>query len=463
MFLSLIYKRVILVCKLTAIFVMKKTFSIISLGCPRNLVDSERLVSEFAKKGYRFQEGVPGADTVIINTCTFIEDAKKESIEAILDAIDLKNRGKAGKIIVAGCLSQRYKNELTKEFKEVDEFRGVMEFNNQSDTVCRRRRHTVSDWFAYIKISEGCANRCSYCVIPSIKGRYRSRSVESIKKEANELIDRGAREIILIGQDTSLYGVDIYNAGARHAVPLQKLLKELANISKDIWIRLLYLHPANLDRDVIKLIRDNRNMCRYIDLPIEHVNDNILRRMGRRIKKKGIISLIEYIRKELPGAAIRTSLIVGFPGETDKELKELASFVKEMKFERLGVFKYSREEGTIAYDYKNQVPEKEKQTRFDEIMTLQQEISKDANEKFKGRNLKVLIEERSEDYYLGRTEYDAHDIDGLVYVKGKNLKIGSFVDVKITDTYEYDLIGKPCPTPCVAEGDTRCRTKVYSI
>ncbi|OIO34419.1 MAG: ribosomal protein S12 methylthiotransferase RimO [Candidatus Omnitrophica bacterium CG1_02_40_15] len=431
---------------------MAKTVSIISLGCPRNLVDSEKLVSSFIKKGYRFQEGILNSDTVIVNTCAFIEDAKKESVDNILRAIDAKKDGNIKKIIVAGCLSERYRKELTGELKEVDEFRGVLKFNGSVGAINDRPLLTPKH-YAYIKISEGCANRCTYCIIPYLKGNYKSRPIESIKKEAVRLVKNGAKEIILIGQDTSLYGVDLYRKKR-----LGDLLKELAKISKDVWVRLLYLHPANLDKEVIEAIRDNENICRYIDLPLEHINDRILKQMARRTNKREIIALIEYIRKEIPDAAIRTSFIVGFPGEGDREFKELASFIKETKFERLGVFKYSREEGTKAYGYKNQIPEKEKQRRFNRIMSAQQGISKKVNERFKGRVLKMLVEEKGKGYYTARTEYDAPDIDGLVYVnpalpstaqtnirkggvKGKNLKIGNFYDVKITDTFEYDLIG----------------------
>jgi len=413
---------------------MKKTISILSLGCPRNLVDSEKILTEFTKKGYKFREDSLNSDTVIVNTCAFIEDARKESVDAILKIIDAKNEGRVKKIIVAGCLSERYKDELAGELKEVDEFRGVRDFDRVGGG--RDRPLLTPKHYAYIKISEGCANRCTYCVIPYLKGDYKSRPVGSVKKEAAMLIKNGAKELILIGQDISLYGIDLY--GKKR---LADLLKELAGISKDVWIRLLYLHPSNLDKEVIKIIRDNKNICRYIDLPLEHINDRILTQMARRANKEKIIRLIEYIRNQIPGVSIRTSFIVGFPGESDKEFKELVSFIKEMKFERLGVFKYSREEGTPAYDYKNQIPEKEKERRFNIIMSAQQGVSRKINEKFKGKTLKVLIEEKGKDYYAGRTEYDSPDIDGLVYVKGNNLKIGNFYNVKITDSYEYDLVG----------------------
>lgn len=418
---------------------MKKTFSIISLGCPRNLVDSECIVSEFNRKGYNFKENATGVDTVIINTCAFIEDAKNESIDTILKVIDAKKEGEVKKIIVAGCLPERYDKKLEKGFKEIDEFRGVPDFR---DTFKADSAHRLTPrYYAYIKISEGCRNRCTYCIIPFLKGPYRSRPIDSILRETRHLVQKGVKEIILVGQDTSLYGIDLYGKKK-----LSELLRNLARISDKIWIRILYCHPANLEKDVIKVIKDNRNICRYMDLPIEHISDAILKRMGRKTKKRDIVSLINYIRKEITDAAIRTSFIVGFPGENKKDFKELMSFIKRTGFERLGLFRYSREEGTSAYKFKQQVPEKEKQRRFDEIMLLQQEISREINEKFTGRILKVLIENKEEDYYIGRTEYDAPEVDGSVYVNGKGLKLGNFYNVRITDTYEYDLVGhyEPC-------------------
>jgi len=423
---------------------MKKTISILSLGCPRNLVDSEKLLAEFTKKSYKFRGDSLNSDTVIVNTCAFIEDARKESVDAILKIIDAKNEGRVKKIIVAGCLSERYRDELREELKEVDEFRGVFDFNghnNVGEGLKPSPTRLTPKHYAYIKISEGCANRCTYCIIPYLKGKYKSKAIGAIKEEAAGLIRDGVKELILIGQDTSLYGVDLY--GEKR---LADLLRELSGISRDIWIRLLYLHPANLDKEVIKVIRDNENICRYIDLPLEHINDRILTRMARLVNKEKIIHLIEYIRNQIPGVSIRTSFIVGFPGESDKEFKELMSFIKEIKFERLGVFKYSREEGTPAYRYKNQIPEKEKERRFNIIMSAQQDVSRRIGERLKGRTLKVLIEEKGKDYYAGRTEYDSPDIDGMVYIKGKNLRIGDFYDVRITDTYEYDLRGETCPT-----------------
>ncbi|MFC1624538.1 30S ribosomal protein S12 methylthiotransferase RimO [Candidatus Omnitrophota bacterium] len=413
---------------------MKKTFSIISLGCPRNLVDSECIVSEFKKKGYMFQDDAPGSDTVIINTCAFIESAKTESIDTILKAIDAKKEGSVKRIIVSGCLSKRYKRELKREFKEIDEFRGVLDFSN---TFKRDSMDSLTPrHYAYIKISEGCRNSCTYCVIPRLKGPYKTRSIESIIKEAKTLHERGLKEIILVGQDTSLYGVDLYGSKK-----LSELLKGLDKIFSGGWIKILYAHPLNLDRDTINAISESKNICRYIDLPLEHISDRILKRMGRKTKKKDLISLIEYIRKTIPNAAIRTSFIVGFPGEKESDFKELLAFIKDARFERLGLFRYSKEEGTAAYKFKDHISEKEKENRFNEVMSLQENLSRDINEKFKGRTLKVLIDEKEEDHYIGRTEYDAPEVDGSVYVKGRDLKEGCFYNVRIIDTYEYDLVG----------------------
>ena len=414
---------------------MKKTFSMISLGCPRNLVDSECLISEFKKAGYRLKERAIGADTVIINTCAFIEDAKKESIDTILKVIDAKKSGSVKRIIVAGCLPERYTNELESELKEIDEFRGVLDFKHTfktHDTRTLTPRH-----YAYLKISEGCRNTCTYCVIPRLKGPYTSRSIPSIVEEIKQLVHEDVKEIILVGQDTSLYGIDLYGKKK-----LAELLKTLEEISGKRWLRLLYCHPANLDKDVIKVIRDSGVLCRYIDLPIEHINNKILKRMGRRISRADIVSLIDNIRNEIKGAAVRTSIIVGFPGETEKDFCELLAFIEEARFERLGLFKYSREEDTPAFRYEGQIPEKEKERRFAEAMSLQQKISAEINERFKGRTLKVLIEKKEKDYYIGRTEYDAPEVDGIVYIRGKNLKPGKFYDVRINDTYEYDLAGE---------------------
>jgi len=414
---------------------MKKSFSIINLGCPRNLVDSESIASEFKRNGYAYREDVVGSQTVIINTCAFIEDAKKESIEVILKAIDLKKNSSIKKVIVAGCLVMRYGKELKKGFKEIDEFRGIWNFQKSFN---EEPGHILTPGhYAYIKLSEGCRNRCTYCIIPRIKGPYRSKEIGSVIKEAKFLIQGGVREIVLVGQDTSLYGIDLY--GKKR---LSQLLRALEKASQRNWIRILYSHPKDLDREAVRIIGDSKSICKYIDLPIEHISDEVLKKMGRGMKKRDISSLIEYIRRTIKGVSLRTSIIVGFPGETERDFKELLSFIKEIRFERLGLFRYSREEDTPAYGFKGQISEREKERRFNEVMALQQDIAREVNEKFKGKIIKVLIDEKEGESFIGRSEYDAPEVDGVVYVRGKDLKIGNFYNVRIIDTYEYDLVGK---------------------
>jgi len=410
---------------------MSGKFSIISLGCPRNLVDSEIVVSRLIKKGYS-QVDIKNAKIILINTCAFIEDAKKESIAAILEAIELKKKASLNKIIVFGCLVQRYKTDLLSEFKDVDAFVGRIEL----DDNCIPGDKLTPKPYAYLKISEGCINRCSYCIIPKIKGRLVSRSVKSILKEVKSLDKAKIREINLIGQDITSFGL--------RGQDLTFLLKK---ISKDLkyarWIRLLYLHPRRINNSLLEEISNNDKICKYIDLPVQHINDKILKAMNRRTTKEEILSLIARIRTIIPNVAIRTSLIVGFPGETDEEFQELVEFVKTVRFNRLGVFKYSQEECTSAFNLTGQVPEKVKQSRFNTIMKLQKSISFQLNKLFIGKQLDILIEEKSEDGFLGRTEFDAPEIDGAVYIKTKNkFKIGQIVKGKIIDALEYDLIAE---------------------
>lgn len=417
---------------------MKKTFSIISLGCPRNLVDSEGIASELMASGYVFMDQAKDVDTLVVNTCAFIEDAKRESIDMILKAIDAKKSGDVRRVVIAGCLSKRYAKELRTEFREIDEFRGVLDFKSKGpgrDVFKLTPAH-----YAYVKISEGCGNKCTYCIIPYLKGPYKSREIDSIVEEARQLASSGVKEVILVGQDTSLYGIDLY--GRKR---LAELLKRLDDISGGGWIRLLYCHPANLDKDVIRVIRDSPNICRYIDLPVEHASDRILKKMGRKTRKEDIVSLVDYIRGEIPGVALRSSLIVGFPGEAEGDFQELLSFIRDVRFERLGIFRYSREEGTPAHDLKEQVSEKEKERRFNEAMLEQQVVSRGINERFKGKTLRILIDEKDKDSYIGRSEYDAPEVDGVVYAKGDGLKIGDFYNVRVTDTHEYDLEGMSFP------------------
>ncbi|OGX31959.1 MAG: ribosomal protein S12 methylthiotransferase RimO [Omnitrophica WOR_2 bacterium RIFCSPHIGHO2_02_FULL_46_37] len=407
---------------------------ILSLGCPRNLVDSQNLLGCLSRKGYQIVD-IQDAEIGLVNTCSFIEEAKKESIEAILGLIDLKKEGRLRKVIVAGCLVQRYKEELLPNLEEIDAFVGRMALSNENkESFPLTPRH-----FAYLKISEGCNHTCSFCVIPKIKGHLQSRRMESILEEVRIMDNVGKREINIIGQDASAYGLDIYKK-----LELSRLLRKISASLKNVrWLRLLYLHPQHLTDGLMRLIADEPRICKYVDLPLQHINNRILKTMRRRTDKRKIMQLLAGLRKRIPGVAVRTSLLVGFPGETEKEFSELLSFVKEQQFERLGVFRYSREEGTPAFSYPGQVPEKLKEERFNIIMQEQQEISRRLNQKFLGRECEVLIDERSTDgTYLGRLSIDAPEVDGLVYVKtAKHLEPGAFVRLKITDTYEYDLVG----------------------
>lgn len=406
---------------------------ILSLGCPRNLVDSQNLLGRLNFKRYPIVD-MPRADVGIVNTCAFIEDAKRESIAAILDLIALKREGKLKKIIVYGCLAQRYKDALRKELPEVDAFVGRVTLNHSVDSYPLTPKH-----YAYLKICEGCINNCSYCVIPKIKGPFTSLDIPSIIKRAKEFNRDKISELDIIGQDITGYGLDLYKE-----IKLTQLLKEITKFALDIgWIRLLYLYPSRVTDELIDLIAGESKICKYVDLPIQHVNDRILKLMQRKTTRKDILKVIEKIRKRIPGVALRTSLIVGFPSEKDEEFQELVSFIKEVKFERLGAFIYSQEEGTPAAKFRGQIPREIKIERFNAVMSTQQKISEEINKKFLGRTLDILIDEKESGHYLGRSQCDAPEVDGLVYVHSKNsLEPGDFVKVKITDTLEYDLVGE---------------------
>jgi ribosomal protein S12 methylthiotransferase len=412
---------------------VKEKIGILSLGCPRNLVDAESISSRLVAKRYKIT-AIDKAEVAIVNTCAFIEDAKKESIGAILDLIDLKRKGKLKKIIVYGCLAERYKNELSKELPQVDAFIGKISLNHDINQFLLTPKH-----YAYLKICEGCINNCSYCIIPKIKGRFSSLDMDSILKKVKILNKQGIKELNIIGQDITGYGIDLYGKNKLYAL-LRKMLAQARDIG---WLRLLYLYPSRITDELLNLIQDEPRICKYIDLPIQHINERILRLMRRRTLKKQILKLIEKIRKKIPEVAIRTSIIVGFPSETEREFQELLKFIQEIKFERLGAFIYSREEGTPAYNFKAQIPQKIKIARFNTLMLEQQKISQEINAKFFDKTLEVLIDEQENGTYLGRSQYDAPEVDGLVYVRAKKtLKAGEFVKVKITDTLEYDLVAE---------------------
>jgi ribosomal protein S12 methylthiotransferase len=410
---------------------------VINLGCARNLVDAQMLLGRLKKNGHRIVEA-DQAETVVINTCSFIESARKESIDTIIEALELKKQGKIKKVIVAGCLAQRYGKDLVKEFADVDAFVGTptLPKDNMPDQMQLTASH-----FAYVKICESCFNACSFCAIPKIKGKFTSRSIESVVKEVAALDAKGVKEINIIGQDITAYGMDIYREKS-----LAKLLKELVKVCHNIqWIRLLYAFPAHVTDELIEVMASEPKICKYIDMPLQHISDHILKDQNRNITTKGTLDLLAKLRKAMPQAFLRTTYIVGLPGETAQDFEELRAFNKQMRFERVGVFIYSKEEDTAAISMPGHVSDKIKRDRMDAIMTDQQAISKEIQSSFVGRRLKVLIEEKekdSENTYIGRSEYDAPDVDGLVYVRSsKALKAGDLVDVDITDAYEYDLAG----------------------
>lgn len=412
----------------------KHRIGILNLGCPRNIADAENILGRLADKGYEITD-IDKADSAIINTCAFIDEAKKESIDAILDLISLKKEGKLKKIVVAGCLAQRFKDELRRELPEVDAFMGRIALNHNLRRFALTPKH-----YAYLKICEGCVNNCNYCIIPKIKGKFSSLDINSVLRKVEEFDRERVSELNIIGQDISGYGIDLYG---RRRLPelLQKVVKKAKHIG---WIRLLYLYPDALIEELLDLMKDQPKICRYIDLPIQHINGRLLKLMNRKMNKRTIRELIRKIRKSLPDVAIRTSLIVGFPSETDKEFGELLKFIEDEKFERLGAFIYSREEGTPAYDFKPQVPHRIKIERLNAVMSAQQKISQELNKRLLGKVIDVLIDEKKTDCYLGRSQIDAPEVDGLVYVSSvkSDLNAGDFLKVKITDTLEYDLVGE---------------------
>jgi len=435
----------------------------ISLGCPRNLIDSEVMAGLLTKSGLHLTPTTDKADIIIVNTCGFIDAAKEESLEEILTlAQQKKQNGRDFKIVVAGCLAQRYGKELLAEIPEVDLFIGTGEVgnivryvNNLGKTDYRRasiiskpqflmnyhhpRVITAKASFAYLKISEGCSNRCSYCVIPALRGKARSRMPKDILREAENLVAQGFKEIIITGQDTTAYGKDL-----KSRPRLSDLLKNMAQIKGIKWIRLLYAHPAHVTEDLLKAIADTRKICFYIDLPIQHIDDDILKSMNRTVTSTQIKTVITQARQIIPNLALRTSLIIGFPGETQKRFARLLDFVRETKFDHLGAFTYSREEGTPAAKIKSQVSKKEKERRRDLIMTEQAIISHAINKTLIGSIREVIIEGKSDrpDYdFTGRCRRQAPEIDGITYIKGINTKIGSIVKCKIIAADDYDLFG----------------------
>jgi ribosomal protein S12 methylthiotransferase len=439
-----------------------KKFAIISLGCSRNLVDSEVIAGVLKESGFKACDPDGGVDVCVVNTCAFIESARKESVDAIMEIAELKKSGKVKSLVVCGCLPQLYKNKLFKSLPEADLILGTSDFPKIGQLLGRlsgKRRSDISArprylydetsprssltprHYAYVKISEGCSNLCSYCIIPRLRGSFRSRPIDSIAKEVARIAKAGyLKEVDLVGQDTTLFGTDLYG---RKMLP--GLLKRLCGLDNSVeWIRVMYTHPAHYTDELVDTISSEKKICKYLDLPIQHISDKILKRMNRHTTKRQIAGLVEKLRKRIPGLVLRTSIIVGFPGETDRDFRELLEFLREMKFEKLGAFTYCREEGTKASRAAGQVPDSLKTERFDELMTEQQKISFAANKSMVGKTVKVLIDEKeagSKDLFVGRTQGDAPEVDGSVYVSGKNVKVGAFCDVEINDALEYDLAG----------------------
>ncbi len=426
---------------------MKKA-SVITLGCSKNLVDSEQLLFQLKTNGYEIEHNgsYEDKDIVLVNTCGFIQDAKQESIDIILDLIEAKKEGSIKDLRIFGCLSERYKEELKKEIPDVDKYYGTYELekiyddlrlkpskNNENNRILTGANH-----YAYVKISDGCDRTCSFCAIPIIKGKHRSRPLASIIAECRYLANKGVKEIILIAQDLSYYGLDLKEKNL-----LSQLLEQISEISGIEWIRMHYLYPAYFPYDVLKVMKTNPKVCKYIDLALQHVSDNQLKLMRRNISKKQTIELINNLKKEIPELALRTTMLVGHPGESKQDFEELIEFVKDVKFDRLGGFTYSAEENTFAdTEYKNDVPEEEKQNRFNKMMEIQQNISNQNNQFKIGKTFKVIIDKEDENYYIGRTQFDSPEVDNEVLIQKINkLEIGEFYPIKIISSDDFDLYG----------------------
>ncbi|SEF92320.1 ribosomal protein S12 methylthiotransferase [Xylanibacter ruminicola] len=428
---------------------MKKTVDIITMGCSKNLVDSETLMGLFEANGYHCTHDSedPQGEIVVVNTCGFINDAKEESINTILELAEAKKEGRIKKLFVMGCLSERYLAELEKELPEVDKYYGKFNYRQlvadlQSETmpVCEGRRHvTTPRHYAYLKISEGCDRHCAYCAIPLITGRHQSRPMEEILEEVRQLVAEGTKEFQVIAQELTYYGVDI--DGKQR---IAELIEKMAEIPGVEWIRLHYAYPAHFPWDLLRVMREKKNVCKYLDIALQHVSDHMLSRMRRHVTKAETYELIERMRREVPGIHIRTTLMVGFPGETDEDFEELKEFVKWARFERMGAFAYSEEEGTYSEKhFEDDVPEDIKQARLDKIMRIQQNISADLEAEKVGKVMKVIIDRKEGDYYVGRTEFCSPEVDPevLIPASDQQLKIGEFYDVRITDSEEFDLYG----------------------
>ncbi|UZW12319.1 30S ribosomal protein S12 methylthiotransferase RimO [Clostridium pasteurianum] len=444
----------------------KLNFGLISLGCDKNRIDSETILGNI-EHNYEMVNDPKKADIILVNTCGFIEASKQESINTILEMAEYKSKYNCKMLIATGCLTQRYGDELLNLMPELDLILGVNDYNGLNDAInnffscggkkqslCNysdkninegKRIVTTGSFSAYVRISEGCNNSCSYCIIPKIRGKYRSRTMEDIIDECNELNKQGVKEIILVAQDTTRYGIDIYNKKM-----LPELLRKISRIKSIEWIRILYCYPEEITEELIEEISVNDKVCKYIDIPIQHISNNILKNMKRHTKKDKIIKSILNLKGKVENICLRTSIIVGFPGETEEDFQELKEFIKFIKFDKLGVFKYSREEDTEAFNMPNQIDESVKEQRQEELMLMQQQISKEINKSKIGNIYKVIIEGKNDnDYWYGRNYEMSPEIDGEIFFKcDKILNVGDFTNIKIIDSLEYDLIGVVCDESC---------------
>ncbi|MDU7532001.1 MAG: 30S ribosomal protein S12 methylthiotransferase RimO [Peptoniphilus harei] len=431
---------------------------IVTLGCSKNNVDSSMMYSLLDKNKYQMVNEPSQADILIVNTCGFIDAAKEESIDTILESVEYKNEGRCKKVLLSGCLAQRYPEELIKEIPEIDGIIGTgnidyinelldrslagdlfIKTDNLNSVYIEGIRKEEVNRTEYVKISEGCNNNCSYCIIPSLRGKNRSRKIEDIYSEVEYLVSKGAREIILIAQNTTDYGIDLYSKYS-----LANLIKEISKIEDLKWIRVLYLYPDHFTEELIEEFKNNDKLVNYVDMPLQHISDDVLKKMNRKTSKEHIIKTLKNLRKSVPDIVIRTTFIVGFPGESDDDFNQLVDFIKDIKFDKLGVFEYSKEEGTRAASLDEQIFDSIKEERKNEIMAIQSEISAEILSKKIGKKLEVLIEEEvDEENYIGRTYMDSPEIDGVTYVHSdKNLEIGSFVQVNVVDSLDYDLVGE---------------------
>lgn len=426
----------------------KDKVNIITLGCSKNLVDSEVLSGQLVANDIDVvhESSKKDHNIVIVNTCGFIDKAKEESVNTILDQVELKRRGKLDKVYVTGCLSERYKNNLEAEIPEVDAYFGTMELPNilkqfeadyKAELVGERLLATPKH-YAYLKISEGCNRTCAFCAIPLMRGQHVSKPIEQLVKEAEGLVRMGVKEIMLIAQELTYYGLDIYKKRE-----LPKLMHALADVKGLEWIRLHYTYPSKFPLEILDAMKERDNICNYLDMPLQHASDNMLDAMRRQITRAEMTELIHKIREKVPGICLRTTLIAGFPGETEKDVEEMKGFLREHRFDRVGIFTYSHEEGTSAYDLADTIPQEEKEARAQEVMEVQQEISFERNQEKVGKTFKVIVDKKEAGRYLGRTEFDSVEVDNEVIINSdKKLPVGEFVNVKITKAYDYDLEGE---------------------